>query len=151
MQAAIQATPNLEVIEAAVEDLVVENGRVAAVVTADGRRLRAGAVVLTTGTFLRGLIHVGLARHSAGRAGEFASVDLSSALRDLGLTLGRLKTGTSPRLRASTIDYAGLEAQHGDAEPWPFHWATERLELPQVACHLTYTTPRTHEIVRGVV
>ncbi|PYO10120.1 MAG: tRNA uridine-5-carboxymethylaminomethyl(34) synthesis enzyme MnmG, partial [Candidatus Rokuibacteriota bacterium] len=89
------------------------------------------------------------ARHSAGRAGEFASVDLSNALRELGLTLGRLKTGTSPRLRASTIDYAQLEAQHGDAEPWPFHWATERLELPQVACHLTYTTPRTHEIVRA--
>ena len=81
-------------------------------------------------------------------AGEFASVDLSDALRDLGLSLGRLKTGTSPRLRHSTIDYARLEAQPGDASPWPFHWATERLELPQVACHITYTTPRTHEIVR---
>src|SRR5206468_1789040 len=87
-------------------------------------------------------------RHTAGRAGEFASVDLSNALRDLGLTLGRLKTGTSPRLRRSTIDYAGLEEQRGDAEPWPFHWASTRLELPQIACHVTYTTPRTHEIVR---
>ena len=81
-----------------------------------------------------------------GRAGEFAAVDLSDALRDLGLTLGRLKTGTSPRLRRSTIDFASLPAQWGDAEPWPFHWATDRLPLPQMACHLTYTTPGSYTV-----
>ena len=86
-------------------------------------RYRGRAVVVTAGTFLRGLIHVGLRQEAAGRAGEFAAVRLSDCLRDLGLTLGRLKTGTSPRLRASTIDYDRLEAQWGDPEPWPFHWA----------------------------
>jgi tRNA uridine 5-carboxymethylaminomethyl modification enzyme len=105
--------------------------------------------VITAGTFLRGLIHVGLTRQPAGRAGEFAAVDLSDALRELGLTLGRMKTGTSPRLRRSTIDFSRLEEQRGDAEPWPFHWATSRLSLPQVSCHATYTTPTTHEIIRA--
>jgi len=149
MKQTVEREPNLEVRQGQAVRFVLDGRRVAGVEDQIGVRYGARAVIVTTGTFLRGLIHVGLARHSAGRAGEFASVDLSNALRELGLTLGRLKTGTSPRLRASTIDYARLEAQHGDAEPWPFHWATERLELPQVACHLTYTTPRTHEIVRA--
>ena len=113
-----------------------------------GVRFPARAVVITAGTFLRGLIHVGMSRVSAGRAGEFASNELSDALRALGLELGRLKTGTSPRLKRSTIDYAALEAQWGDREPWPFHWATARVTLRQVACHLTYTTPATHEVIR---
>ena len=91
---------------------------------------------------------MGLARHSAGRAGEFAAVDLSDSLRDLGLALGRLKTGTSPRLRRSTIDFDRLEVQWGDPAPWPFHWATGALPLPQVACHVTYTTPATHAVIR---
>jgi len=149
MKRTVERAPNLEVRQGQAARFVLEGGRVAGVEDQIGVRYGARAVIATTGTFLRGLIHVGLARHSAGRAGEFASVDLSQALAELGLTLGRLKTGTSPRLRASTIDYAGLEAQLGDAEPWPFHWATERLELPQVACHVTYTTPRTHDIVRA--
>jgi tRNA uridine 5-carboxymethylaminomethyl modification enzyme len=104
--------------------------------------------VITAGTFLRGLIHVGFARESAGRAGEFAAVALSDSLRDLGLSLGRLKTGTSPRLRRSTIDFAGLPAQWGDVEPWPFHWATRALSLPQRPCHVTYTTSASHAIIR---
>lgn len=114
-----------------------------------GVRFGARAVVVTAGTFLRGLIHVGLRRRSAGRAGELAAVALSDALRARGLTLGRLKTGTSPRLRHSTVDYSRLDVQWGDPTPWPFHWATRRLALPQIACHLTYTTPRTHEIIRA--
>jgi tRNA uridine 5-carboxymethylaminomethyl modification enzyme len=148
MKRTVERQPNLEVRQGQAVRFVLEGGRVAGVEDQIGVRYGARAVVVTTGTFLRGLIHVGLARHSAGRAGEFASVDLSDALRGLGLTLGRLKTGTSPRLRRGTIDYAALEEQRGDAEPWPFHWATERLELRQVSCHVTYTTPRTHAIVR---
>jgi tRNA uridine 5-carboxymethylaminomethyl modification enzyme len=148
MKRTVERQPGLEVRQGQAARLVLDGGRVGGVEDQIGVRYGARALVVTTGTFLRGLIHVGLARQSAGRAGEFASVDLSDALRGLGLTLGRLKTGTSPRLRRSTIDYATLEEQRGDAEPWPFHWATERLELPQVACHVTYTTPRTHAIVR---
>ena len=149
MKHTVETQVRLETRQGQAVRFVLDGGRVAGVVDQLGVEYRARAVVVTAGTFLRGLIHVGLARHSAGRAGEFAAIDLSDALRDLGLTLGRLKTGTSPRLRRSTIEYGQLEAQWGDAEPWPFHWATERPQLPQVACHLTYTTERTHEIVRA--
>jgi len=149
MKRTVESTPGLDVRQGQAAGFLLDGPRVAGVHDQLGVAYPARAVVVTAGTFLRGLIHVGLVRQSAGRAGEFAAVDLSNALRDLGLTLGRLKTGTSPRLRRSTIDLAGLEAQWGDAEPWPFHWATERLPLPQVACHLTYTTPRTHEIIRA--
>ena len=150
MKHTVETQVRLETRQGQAVRFVLDGGRVAGVVDQLGVEYRARAVVVTAGTFLRGLIHVGLARHSAGRAGEFAAIDLSDALRDLGLTLGRLKTGTSPRLRRSTIEYASLEAQWGDAEPWPFHWATERPSLlPQIACHLTYTTERTHDIVRA--
>ena len=149
MKRTVECQPGLEVRQGQAARFVLDAGRVVGVEDQVGVRHGARAVVVTTGTFLRGLIHVGLVRHSAGRAGEFAAIDLSNALRDFGLTLGRLKTGTSPRLRRSTIDYARLEEQRGDAEPWPFHWATERLALPQISCHVTYTTPRTHEIVRA--
>jgi tRNA uridine 5-carboxymethylaminomethyl modification enzyme len=149
MKQAVEHTPRLEVRQGQATRFIVEGGRVAGVEDQIGVRYHARAVVVTAGTFLRGLIHVGLVRHSAGRAGEFAAIDLSNALRELGLTLGRLKTGTSPRLRRSTIEYARLAAQWGDPSPWPFHRATERLPLPQVACHLTYTTAATHEIVRA--
>src|SRR4030095_2075119 len=133
--------PGLEVRQVQAARFIVAGGRVAGVEDQLGVAYAARAVVVTAGTFLRGLIHVGLHRQSAGRAGEFAAIDLSGALSDLGLTLGRLKTGTSPRLRCSTIDYARLAEQWGDDEPWPFHWATERLALRSVACHVTYTTP----------
>jgi tRNA uridine 5-carboxymethylaminomethyl modification enzyme len=147
MKQTVEAEPGLEVRQGQATDFLMSTGRVAGVLDEHEVAYPARAVVVTAGTFLRGLIHVGLSRHSAGRAGEFAAVDLSDALRRLGLTLGRLKTGTSPRLRRSTIDFGHLEEQWGDRDPWPFHWATERLPLPQVACHLTYTTPRTHEII----
>ena len=149
MKQTVESEPRLEVRQGQAARFLLDGGRVTGVEDQVGVRHHARAVVVTAGTFLRGLIHVGLARQSAGRAGEFAAIDLSSALRDLGLTLGRLKTGTSPRLKRSTIDYTRLPEQWGDAEPWPFHWATDRLALPQVACHLTYTTPHTHEIVRA--
>ena len=148
MKQTVEAQPNLDVRQAHARRLLVTGGGVHGVEDQMGVTYEGRAVVVTAGTFLRGLIHVGLTQQSAGRAGEFAAVDLSAALRELGLTLGRLKTGTSPRLRRSTIEYAGLEEQWGDAEPWPFHWATTRLPLPQVACHVTYTTPATHAVIR---
>src|SRR5215831_17557224 len=143
MKRTIEHTRNLDVRQAQAARLVVDGGRVTAVVDALGVRYGCRAAIVTAGAFLRGLIHVGLTRHQAGRAGEFAAVDLSDSLRELGLTLGRLKTGTSPRLRASTIDLERLEAQWGDPEPWPFHWAHSALPLPQRACHITYTSAAT--------
>jgi len=147
MKHAVEHTQNLDVRQAQATRILVEGDRVVGVEDAVGVRYRGRAVVVTAGTFLRGLIHVGLRRQPAGRAGEIAAVDLSDSLRELGLALGRLKTGTSPRLRASTIDYDRLEAQWGDPEPWPFHWGHRALPLPQVACHITYTTAATHEII----
>src|SRR5215475_7072106 len=149
MKQTVEAQERLEVRQGQATRFVVEGGRVAGIVDQIEARYSARAVVVTAGTFLRGLIHVGLVHHSAGRAGEFAAVDLSDALRDLGLPLGRLKTGTSPRLRRSTIDHEGLAEQWGDPEPWPFHWRTPALPLPQVACHITYTTERTHAVIRA--
>jgi len=149
MKRTVEAEPQLDVRQGQAARLLLADGRVVGVEDSIGTCVDAGAVVITAGTFLRGLIHVGLTRQPAGRAGEFAAVDLSDALRELGLTLGRMKTGTSPRLRRSTIDVSRLEEQRGDAEPWPFHWATSRLPLPQVSCHATYTTPTTHEIIRA--
>ena len=149
MKRTVEHVPNLDVRQGQATRLLVEGGRIVGVLDAVGVRYRCRSVVVTAGTFLRGLIHVGLTRQPAGRAGEFAALDLSDSLKDLGLVLGRLKTGTSPRLRSSTIDYARLEAQWGDPEPWPFHWAHRSLPLTQVACHITHTTAATHEIIRG--
>jgi len=149
MKRVIEHTPGLDVRQAQVTRLVMEGGRIVGVEDGVGVRYRSRAVVVTAGTFLRGLIHVGLKRHAAGRAGEFAAVGLSDSLREAGMTLGRLKTGTSPRLRSSTIDYDRLEAQWGDPEPWPFHWAHRGFPLPQLACHVTHTTAATHEVIRA--
>ena len=148
MKHTVETEPGLDVRQGQAARFIVAGGRVVGVEDQIGVRYEARAVVVTAGTFLRGLIHVGHAQQRAGRAGEFAADDLSDALRALGLRLGRLKTGTSPRLSRSSIGYAGLSEQWGDARPWPFHWATERLPLPQVACHVTYTTPATHAIIR---
>jgi tRNA uridine 5-carboxymethylaminomethyl modification enzyme len=147
-RAVVEAQPNLEVRAAHVARFLLERGRVAGVEDEAGTRHGAHAVVVTAGTFLRGLMHVGAERSSGGRAGEPAAVSLSHALRDLGLTLGRLKTGTSPRLAAGSIAWERLEPSWGDPRPWPFHWATARLPLRQVACHVTWTTPATHEAIR---
>ena len=147
MQEAIAATPNLTVIEAGVEDLIVKDGNVAGVVTADGEMIHAGAVVLTTGTFLRGLIHIGERKIPAGRIDEAPALGLSERLYGLGLRMGRLKTGTPPRLDGRTIAWSGLQVQHGDDRPQPFSFLTEQIATPQTVCHITHTTPRTHAII----
>ena len=145
---------NLDLIAAPVEDLIrprdgAGDGEVEGVVTADGRRWRAGAVVITTGTFLRGLIHRGEDQTPAGRVGEKPSVGLAAALERLDLTMGRLKTGTPPRLDGRTIDWSGLEVQPGDDPPTPFSFLTGRIGVPQVLCHITGTTEASHDIIRA--
>ncbi len=147
MQAALAAQPNLDLIADAAEDLVVEHGRVAGVVGASGRTYRAGAVVLTTGTFLKGVIHLGEQRIPAGRVGEAPSIGLSDRLYALGLTMGRLKTGTPARLDGKTIAWDRLEMQPGDEPPVPFSFLTDAITTPQIACGITYTNEQTHRII----
>ena len=137
------------VVEDGAEDLVLKDGKVAGVRTASGQELAAGAVVLTTGTFLAGLIHIGERKIPAGRVGEPPSIGLSRTLRGLGLAMGRLKTGTPPRLDGRTIDWAALEVQHGDDPPVPFSFLTTKITTPQIPCHITGTTRQTHEIIRA--
>jgi tRNA uridine 5-carboxymethylaminomethyl modification enzyme len=149
MQAALAAQPNLEILEAAAEDLVLEDGRVAGVIVENGQTIICRAVVLTTGTFLRGLIHIGERKIPAGRIGDEPSIGLSKTLYGLGLSMGRLKTGTPPRLDGKTIDWAALEAQPGDDPPVPFSFLTTAITTPQIACHITRTTPETHAIIRA--
>jgi tRNA uridine 5-carboxymethylaminomethyl modification enzyme len=149
MQAAIQDTRNLSVLEGGVEDLLVREGRVEGVILADGREVRAGAVVLTTGTFLNGLIHLGATKIPAGRIDEAPALKLSDRLRALGLRLGRLKTGTPARLDGKTIDWASLEMQPGDEDPVPFSFLTEKITTPQISCGITSTTQATHDIIRA--
>ncbi|MGE5266377.1 MAG: tRNA uridine-5-carboxymethylaminomethyl(34) synthesis enzyme MnmG, partial [Deltaproteobacteria bacterium] len=141
-------TGGLTVVEGAVHDLLVSNGRVLGLKLEDGRELRAGAVVLTTGTFLNGLIHLGDTRTPAGRHGEAPAKGLSERLYGLGLRMGRLKTGTPARLDGRTIDWDRLESQPGDDPPVPFSFLTETITTPQVACGVTATTPATHAIIR---
>ncbi len=149
MQALLQDYANLTIIPASVEDLVIANGQVAGVIVADGNQFLSRAVVLTTGTFLRGLIHMGERKIPAGRVGEAPSLGLSKTLESLGLALGRLKTGTPPRLDGRTIDWAALEMQPGDDPPIPFSFLTEKITNPQVQCGITRTTPETHEIIKS--
>lgn len=149
MQEAIKAVAGLEVLEGGVEDLLIQDGTVEGVILADGRELRAGSVVLTTGTFLNGLIHMGEQRIPAGRAGEQPALRLSERLYGLGLAMGRLKTGTPARLDGKTIDWSGLRMQPADEEPVPFSFLTERITTPQISCGITSTTPATHEIIRA--
>jgi tRNA uridine 5-carboxymethylaminomethyl modification enzyme len=148
MQAAIAATQGLTVVEGGVDDLIVSDDRIAGVVLADGRSLRAGAVVVTTGTFLRGLIHMGNTRIPAGRFGAAPAVRLAERFAALDLRMGRLKTGTPARLAGPSIDWASLEMQPGDEGPVPFSFLTERITQPQISCGITTTTKRTHEIIR---
>ena len=151
MQAEIGAIPNLTVIEGEADDLAVDEGRVSGVKLADGREILTGAVVLTTGTFLRGLIHIGEKKIPAGRAGEAPAMGLSRTLDRAGFALGRLKTGTPPRLDGRTIDWEGLEMQPGDEPPEPFSMLTDRIENPQIQCGITRTVRATHEIIRANV
>jgi tRNA uridine 5-carboxymethylaminomethyl modification enzyme len=151
MQQAISAIPNLAVVQAEADDLIIAGKRIAGLKLADGRELGAGAVVLTTGTFLRGLIHIGERKTPAGRVGEAPTVGLSLTLERLGLALGRLKTGTPPRLDGRTIDWTAVEMQPGDEPPEPFSTLTERIENPQVQCGITRTNSATHRIIRDNV
>jgi tRNA uridine 5-carboxymethylaminomethyl modification enzyme len=147
MQAAIESTANLTVVAGEVDDLLVA-GHVTGVRLTDGREFGAGAVVLTTGTFLRGVIHIGERQIPAGRVGEAPALGLSRTLERAGFALGRLKTGTPPRLDGGTIDWAAVERQPGDEPPEPFSVLTERIANPQVECGITRTTPATHDIIR---
>ena len=147
MQAELAATPGLEILAEAVEDLIVAEGRIAGVVGASGRTFSAARVVLTTGTFLKGVIHLGDQRIPAGRAGEAPAIGLSDRLYALGLAMGRLKTGTPARLDGRTIAWERLDSQAADDLPSPFSFLTDRITNPQVACGVTATTPETHRII----
>jgi tRNA uridine 5-carboxymethylaminomethyl modification enzyme len=147
MQAALAEQANLSVEAEAVEDLIVEDGKIAGVTCASGRAIAARRVVLTTGTFLKGVIHVGAKRIPAGRVGEAPAIGLSDRLYGLGLPMGRLKTGTPARLDRTSIDWAGLDSQAGDESPTPFSFLTEAITNPQVECGVTATTAETHRII----
>jgi tRNA uridine 5-carboxymethylaminomethyl modification enzyme len=151
MQSAIRAIPNLDVIESEADDLILKDGGVRGVRLTDGRQIAVGAVVLTTGTFLRGLIHIGEKQIPAGRVGEAPAVGLSRTLASIGFSLGRLKTGTPPRLDGRTIDWTSLEMQPGDNPPEPFSSLTARIENPQIECGITRTIDATHRIIRDNV
>ena len=154
MQATLREIANLEIREAAAEDLILKDGRVVGIRTADGEEIFAAAVVLTTGTFLNGLIHIGETQIPAGRMKisegvEPPSLGLSKTLYGFGLPMGRLKTGTPPRLDGRTIDWASLESQAGDEPPQPFSFLTRAITTPQIACAITRTTLQTHAIIRA--
>jgi tRNA uridine 5-carboxymethylaminomethyl modification enzyme len=151
MQAAVAETAGLGVIEGEADDLIVLNGRVVGIRLADGRELSAAAVVITTGTFLRGLIHLGEKNWPAGRVGEAPALGLSRSFERAGFLLGRLKTGTPPRLDGTTIDWSAVEMQPGDDPPEPFSVMTDRITIPQIQCGITRTTAATHEVIRANV
>ena len=150
MQALLAEQANLTIREAAAEDLTIgDDGRVRGVVLASGEQLTAGSVILTTGTFLRGLIHIGEEKIPAGRVGEAPSLGLSATLSRVGFKLGRLKTGTPPRLDGKTIDWASLEMQPGDEPPPPFSFMTSKITTPQIACAITFTSQAGHNLIRA--
>ncbi|MBP2311597.1 tRNA uridine-5-carboxymethylaminomethyl(34) synthesis enzyme MnmG [Azospirillum soli] len=150
MQAILAEQENLTVAAGGAEDLTIDgNGRVCGVVTGAGETIGTGAVVLTTGTFLRGLIHIGEETIPAGRVGEAPSLGLSNTLARFGFPLGRLKTGTPPRLDGKTIDWDALEKQPGDVPPPPFSYLTDRIDTPQIDCAITWTTPEAHALIRA--
>ncbi len=148
MKGVVESQPNLDIRQAMVDRLLVKDGRIEGIETHIHERFLSKTVILTTGTFMRGLIHIGLDHFPAGRMGDPPSNHLSVQLKDLGFDVGRLKTGTTPRLNGRTIDYGGLEVQPGDAKPRPFSFTTTRISLPQVPCHITYTNSKTHALIR---
>lgn len=150
MQATLFNQPNLTIRAIAVEDLLVgSKGEAAGIIGADGEEIRAGAVVITTGTFLSGLIHIGEEKIPAGRVNEQPSIGLAKTLKNLGFPMGRLKTGTPARLDSRTIDWASLEMQPGDEPPVPFSTLTKSITTPQISCGITYTSQKTHDIIRA--
>ncbi len=149
MKRVMEMQDRLDLKQAEVTSLFMENGQVRGVNTRAGVRFRGSTVILTTGTFMRGLIHIGLVNYPGGRAGDIPSLGLSDHLRELGFSVGRLKTGTPARLDGRTIDFSRLEAQPGDDPPMPFSFFTERIERPQVPCFIAYTNERSHQIIRS--
>ncbi|MCD6319786.1 MAG: tRNA uridine-5-carboxymethylaminomethyl(34) synthesis enzyme MnmG [Candidatus Desulfofervidaceae bacterium] len=149
MKQIIERQPNLWVKQAVVDEILVENGKVKGIKTSIDEVYLGKTVILTTGTFLRGLIHVGLKNFPSGRMGDPPSNSLSECLKRLGFEIGRLKTGTCPRLDGRTINYDVLEPQYGDNPPHPFSFSTEKIDRPQVPCYITYTNEETHEIIRS--
>jgi tRNA uridine 5-carboxymethylaminomethyl modification enzyme len=149
MKRVLEHQPNLDMKQGEVTGLYVEEGAVLGVDTRVGVRFLGRTVILTTGTFLRGLIHVGLTSYAGGRAGDLPAEGLSDSLRELGFEIGRLKTGTPARLDGRTIDFSRLEVQHGDDPPIPFSFSTEKIERPQLPCHIAFTNQRTHDIIRA--
>ena len=149
MRRTLEATPNLHLRQGLVIDLIVKNGRIYGVELQDTRRLHAKAVVVATGTFLNGLIHTGRRTYTAGRAGEPASIELAESLKRLGFPVGRLKTGTPPRIDGRTIDWEAFEPQPADERPVPFSFATEQIEQPQITCYVGYTTNDVHNAIRA--
>ncbi len=145
----LEATPGLTIVEGSAEAVMVDAGRAAGVALADGSRLGAGAVVLTPGTFLRGLMHTGPEQTQGGRIGEPPSVGLSDSLERIGLRLARLKTGTPPRIHRDSVDLDRLQIQPGDDEPTPFSFMNDAIDRPQIPCWITYTNETTHEAIRG--
>src|SRR5512136_76183 len=149
MKRVLERQKNLFLRQALVDELIIQNGKAEGVVTNIGERFLSKAVILTTGTFLRGLVHIGLKKFPAGRLGDLPSAGLSECLLGLGFSLGRLKTGTCPRLDGRTIDFSGLEEQWGDQPPKPFSFSHRTVPLRQVPCHITYTNSRTHDVIRS--
>lgn len=149
MKQVLEHQSYLDIKQAEVTALYFEQGVLKGVETRSGIRFLGETVVLTTGTFMRGLIHIGLINYSGGRAGDLPSLGLSDQLRDIGFGVGRLKTGTPARLDGRTIDFSKLEAQYSDDPPVPFSFSTERITMQQIPCYIAYTNPRTHEIIRG--
>jgi tRNA uridine 5-carboxymethylaminomethyl modification enzyme len=149
VQQILAAEQNITIVEGSVANLIREGSAIQGVMLADGTRLNARAVVVTTGTFLRALMHSGEEKSVGGRFGEPAAMTLSDSLRDAGLKLGRLKTGTPPRVERNSVDFSRMEEADGDAKPRPFSILTDRLPLPQVLCHLTYTSAVAHELIRA--
>jgi tRNA uridine 5-carboxymethylaminomethyl modification enzyme len=149
MKEVIERQPGLDLKQGMLEELRVEGGRVSGIVTKGGTIFPGKTVILTTGTFLKGLVHVGDFSYAAGRAGEQSAEKASDALTRLGFELGRLKTGTPPRVNAQTIDFRSAEPQPGDTDPTPFSYATDRITQDQLPCHIIHTTTRTHDIIRA--
>src|SRR5271168_3352584 len=151
MREVLEREPNLRILQAEVGELLIENGRVTGVIMRDGRTISSDCVVVTTGTFLNGLAHVGEMKYSCGRNGEASSNLLGDQLRTLGLAWTRLKTGTPPRLDGRTIDWGQFEAQHGDIDPTPFSFLTEKIEREQIKCCIAYTSEETLRILRDSI
>ena len=149
MKKTVEDQENLFLKQATVEEILVERDRVVGVMTHLGETLDAKAVIISPGTFLNGLIHIGLTHFPSGRLGDAPSVGLSESLKRLGFRMGRLKTGTTPRLHGHTIDFSRLTAQYGDEPPHPFSFSTKKIEIEQVPCYMTYTNATTHEIIKS--